>query len=312
MKILITEPEYFPKEFIRALEKAGRVVAKKPSYEELLEEIKDADAIIIRVGTKIDKKILDSAERLKTIATITTGLDHIDMKQAELHGVKVISTPGYATTATAEYTMSLVLSLIKKIPWAFEHFKKEKWERQRFLGSELEGKTIGVVGFGRIGSRVGRYAKAFGMDVIFFDPYLDEKMLQGIEAKRVATVDELLEQSDVVTIHTFLSKETEKMMNKEKFSRMRKNAILINASRGAVVDESDLVEALESGTIAGAALDVFEEEPLPPSHELVNYARSHENLLLTPHLAGSTKESIEEAAKQATEVILQEIGRRKE
>lgn len=311
MKILITEPEYFPREQINHLEKLGRVLAKRMGYEELLNEVKDADAIIVRVETKIDKNILDSAEKLKVIASMTTGLDHIDLKQAELRGIKIVSLPGYATTATAEYTMSLILSLIRKIPWAFEHFKKEKWERHKFLGAELEGKTIGIIGFGRIGSRVGKYAKAFGMDVIFYDPFLDKNMLKEVQATQINSVDELLEKSDVVTIHSFLSKDTRKMINKERISKMKKNAIIVNASRGLIVDESDLVEALEEGKLSGAALDVFEEEPLPPSHELMNYTRSHDNLLLTPHIAGSTIESIDTAAKFVVERISEILEGRK-
>lgn len=305
MKILITEPEYYPREYIKPLEEIGEVIAKRLSYEELLKEIKDVDALIVRVETKVDKKILDNADKLKVIASMTTGLNHIDIKEAEVHGIKIISLPGYATNSTAEYTMSLILSLIRRVPWAFDHMKSEKWERHRFLGTELFGKTLGVIGFGRIGSRVGKYANAFGMKVIFYDPYLDKNMLKGVEAKQVFSLDDILENSDVITIHTFLSKETNKMIKKEQFVRMKKNAIIVNASRGMIIDESDLVEALENGMISGAALDVYEEEPLPPSHELVNYARSHENLIITPHIAGSTKESIEMAAKFVCDKFLE-------
>lgn len=310
MKILITEPDYFPKDLVKPLEKIGDVVAKKVDYNQLLEEIKDTDILFIRVQTKVDKKILDNAEKLKAIASMTTGLDHIDIKQAEVRGIKIISPPGYATTATAEYTMSLVMALSRKIPWAFEHFKKEKWERHRFLGTELQGKTIGVIGFGRIGSRVGKFASAFGMKVIFYDPYLDSNMLKDVQATRVDSLDELIKTSDVITIHAFLSKDTKKMMSKEQLSKMKRSAIIVNAARGMELDESDLVEALESGKIAGAALDVFEEEPLPPSHELVNYARTHDNLLLTPHIAGSTKESIDLAARLVVEKIQEEFGKK--
>jgi D-3-phosphoglycerate dehydrogenase len=305
MKILITEPEYYPQEYIKPLEKLGEVIAKRLSYDELVKEIKDIDALIVRVETKVDKKILDSAEKLKVIASMTTGLNHIDIKEAESHGIKIISLPGYATISTSEYTMSLILSLIRKVPWAFDHMKNEKWERHKFLGTELSGKTIGIIGFGRIGSVVGKYANAFGMNVIFYDPYLDKNMLKDVKAKQVFSVDEILQNSDVITIHTFLSKETNKMIKKEQFEKMKKNAIIVNASRGMIIDESDLVEALENGIISGAALDVYEEEPLSPSHELVNYARSHENLIITPHIAGSTKESVDIAAKFVTDRVLE-------
>lgn len=309
MKILITEPEYFPQEIMKSLEKVGIVVAKRISYEELLEEIKDTDALIVRVETKVDKRIIDNSDKLKIIASMTTGLNHIDLKQAQLRGIKVVSLPSYATISTSEYTMSLILSLTRKIPWAFEHFKKEKWERHRFLGTELNGKTIGIIGFGRIGSRIGRYAKSFGMNVIFFDPYVDKNLLKETEARQVSSLDDLLKQSDVITIHTFLSKETGKMIRKEHLSKMKKSAIIVNTSRGTVIDESDLLEALENGTIEGAALDVFEEEPLPPSNELVNYARNHENLILTPHIAGSTRESVDVSAKFVADEITKELSK---
>ncbi len=308
-KILITEPGYYPDELMKPLEKIGTVVARNMSYEDLLEEVKDADAIIVRVATKVDKKVLEKAERLKVIASMTTGLDHIDVKEAEVRGIKILSLPGYSTTAVAEYTIALMLNLIKKIPWAFEHFKKERWEKHKFLGAELKGKTIGIIGFGRIGSRVGKYANAFGMEVLFYDPYVDNNMLKDVKATQVSSLDELLSKSDIVTIHTFLSKETTKMIRKEQFSKMKKNSIIVNVSRGIVIDESDLAEALENGTIAGAALDVFEEEPLPPSHELVNYARNHDNLILTPHIAGSTKESIEAAATFITQKVVEELSK---
>lgn len=309
MKILITEPSYYPEKLMRPLENIARVVARNMTYDELLQEVKDVDAIIVRVATKVDKKVLDNAEKLKVIASMTTGLDHIDLKEAEARGIKVVSLPGYSTTAVAEYTIALMLNLAKKIPWAFEHFKKERWEKHKFVGTELNGKTIGIIGFGRIGSKVAKHANSFGMGVLFYDPYLDRNMLKDVKASQVSSLDELLVKSDVVTIHTFLSDETNKMIRKEQFSRMKRNAVIVNTSRGMVIDESDLVEALEEGVIAGAALDVFEEEPLPPSHELVNYAREHDNLILTQHIAGSTKESIESAATYIAQRVVEELSK---
>lgn len=304
MKILITEPEYYPRELIMPLEKIGKVVAESMGYDRLLSEIQDTDALIVRVGTRVDKKIIDNAKKLKIIASMTTGLDHIDVKHAEERGIKIVSLPGYATVATAEYTMALILSLVRKIPWAFEHLRGDSWERHRFLGTELSGKTLGIIGFGKIGSRVAKYAEAFGMDVIFYDPYLDKTLLQHTKA-RLVKLDEIFENSDVITIHTFLSRETERMVGREQFSKMKRGALVVNASRGLIIDESDLIDALTSGKISGAALDVFEDEPLPTSHRLTEYAKSHDNLLLTPHIAGSTRESIETAAKFVTDSIVE-------
>jgi len=307
MKILITEPEYFSEKVLSQLKEIGEVVAKRLNYNDLLEEVKDADVLLVRIETIVDKKILDNAKKLKLIASVTTGTDHINVEEAKKHGVKVFNPFGYATNATSEYTMSLILNLVRKVPWAFENFKDDKWERYKFLGSELNGKTLGIIGFGRIGSKVRKYAKAFGMNVVFLDPYVNKEILKEVEAEQVTSLDNLLKKSDVITLHTFLSKETENMISKEQFSKMKNNCVIVNASRGKVIDESALVNALESGEIAGAALDVFEQEPLPSSHKLMKYAKNHDNLLLTPHVAGSTKESLENAIKSVVDKILEEV-----
>ena len=304
MKILITEPEYFPQELSDELKQGHTVIAGRPNHEYLLKEVGDVDALVVRVETKIDKAVLDSAKNLKLIASMTTGLDHIDLAEAGKRGIEVINCPEYATTATAEYTMSIILSLVRNIPWAFESFKNGKRDRHSFLGGELQGKTLGVVGFGKIGSRVAKYAKAFGMDVLFYDPYIDKNNSKDVEAKQV-TLEELVERSDVITIHAFLSKETKYLINRETFSKMKSNAVVVNASRGQIIDEDALVSALDNKTIAGAALDVFGEEPLPHPHKLTEYARSHNNLLLTPHIAGSTKESVYSAARLVIDKILE-------
>ena len=303
MKIMITEPDYFPLELQKELEKYGTVVAKKMKHEELVSQVKDIDVLLVRVETSVNKDVLDKAEKLKLIGSMTTGLDHIDIDGAKQKGIEVINFPGYATDSTAQYVITLILNLVRKIPWAFEHFKDEKWERHKFLGTELTGKTLGVVGFGRIGSTVGRYAKAFGMNVIFYDPYVNKEILSIVEAEQVDSVDKILERSDAITLHMFLSDETKGMFNKEAFSKMKSNAVIVNASRGEIVNDNDLVHALRTGQIAGAALDVFSEEPLPVPNSLVDYAREKDNLLLTPHIAGSTAESIHSAANFMVEKI---------
>lgn len=304
-KILVTEPKYFPTEKLSELRKLGDVTLKRQTQKELLADVKNYEIMVIRVDTKMDANVLKNAARLKLIVSMTTGLDHVDTAEARRRGVEVVAVPGYATTATAEFTISTILSLVRKIPWAFEHTKKEKWERHRFLGTQLSGKTLGVIGFGRIGSRVGRMAESMGMRVVFYDPYVDKSLLSGMKAAQSKTVQDLLEKSDIVTIHTFLSKETEGMINKNSISKMKRGSVLVNVSRGQVVKESDLIDALESGHISGAALDVFENEPLHGSERLLRYSRSHDNLLITPHIAGSTKESLTEAADLAIETIRQ-------
>ena len=303
MKILITEPDYFPKDLQKELENYGTVVAKKMKHEELVANVKDVDVLLVRVETSVNKEVLDNAEKLKLIGSMTTGLDHVDIEGTRQKGIELINFPGYATSSTAQYVFTLILNMMRKVPWAFEHFKDEKWERHKFLGRELTGKTLGVIGFGRIGSTVGKYAKSFGMNVIFYDPYVKKEVLSNVEAEQVDSVDKIIEQSDIITLHTFLSNETRGMFDKEAFSKMKNSAILVNTSRGEIVNDNDLVTALRTGEISGAALDVFSEEPLPVPNNLINYAREKDNLLLTPHLAGSTSESIESAAKFMVEKI---------
>lgn len=297
MKILITEPTYFPKDIEEELEKHFSIVSKKTSRDELIKEISDADIVIVRALTKIDKEVLDSAKNLKLICSMTAGLDHIDMVYAASKGIEVFNSIGYATTATAEYTFSIIMNLLRKIPWGFESLKNGRWEdRSKFLGTELEGKTVGVIGFGRIGSRVGKYAKAFGANVIYYDPYVNKYAVKEIGAQEVSFND-LLKTSDIVTIHSFLSKETESMISKKEIEMMKENSFIVNIARGKIINESDLLEALKSKRIMGAALDVFECEPLDVGSPLVKYATENTNLVLTPHLAGSTSESIRSAAQ---------------
>lgn len=303
MKILLTEPEFFPNDFLESLKKFGKVVPKRTTREELKEEIKDTDILIGRVETKIDNEILKNAKNLKLIISVTTALDHIDVEEAKKRGIEVFNPVGYATTAVAEYTMALILSLARRIPWAHYRLSLGGWDRHEFLGNELSRKTLGLIGFGKIGRKVAEYAKTFGMNIVYFDPYIDKKTAEEIGAREVS-FDELLSISDIISIHAFLSKETENMINIQQLSKMKRNAMLINVARGDIVNEKDLVEALKQGIIAGAAVDVFSQEPLDRSSELVKFASQSNNLILTPHIAGSSADAI----KNASEIVLQKIS----
>ncbi|MBI2675795.1 MAG: hydroxyacid dehydrogenase [Candidatus Aenigmarchaeota archaeon] len=297
MKILVASPEYFPTDILSELEEIGDVDCEKLSYEELLDRIGDYDAVLTRVDVKLDKKILEKAAKLKAIGSATTGLDHIDMKYAASKGIKIFSLSGSHTVPTAEHTFSLILALAKKVPWAFDSLKKGEWERNRFFGLELDGKTLGIIGFGKIGSRVAVYAKSFGMRILTYDPYINKELAESVGAE-IVSLDELLKDSDIITIHAFLSPETRKMINSETISKMKKTAFLVNVARGEIIDEASLLEALKNKKIAGAALDVFIEEPLPPNSELIKYAKKNSNLIITPHMAASTGEAIRRSAKE--------------
>lgn len=294
MKILITAPAYFDKDAITVFKEIGNVTVKELSYNELLSCVKDYDILAIRVDTKVDKTIINAATKLKVIATATTGTNHVDIDYAKEKGVEIISLTGANTAATAEHVFALLLSIVRKVPAAHASVVDGKWKRSAFIGNELAGKKLGIVGFGRIGQHVGRIACGFGMELFAYDPYLPADVF----VKNCATkmeLDALLHEADMVTLHMFLSPETKGMFNLKKFQLMKKHAIIVNCSRGEVVVEKDLVTALEKKIIAGAALDVFAEEPIPKDSPLREYAQTHDNLLLTPHIAGSTQEAIHDA-----------------
>ncbi len=294
-KILITEPEYFPEEAVAILRQIGNVVAKRMGRKELMKEVKDTDILFVRVETLIDKILLKNAEKLKIIASATTGIEHIDVVGAEKRGIKIINLEGVHTLPTAEHTFALILSLVRKTPWAFEHMKKGKWERYKFFGKELGGKTLGIVGLGRIGGKVAEYAKAFGMNIIAHDPYVSNERATELGLE-LTSLENVLKKSDVITVHAMLTKETENMIDTKQLEIMKSSAVLVNVARGKIVNEKALVKALKSKVITGAALDVYSTEPVEDGNILVKYAKANDNLLLTPHIAASTDESIRHAA----------------
>ena len=298
LKTLITSPAYFDKEAVSAFQQFSEVTVKQYSSEDLLKHIAEYHILAIRVDTTINKQLLDAATNLKIIATATTGTDHIDIEHAKKKGIEVISLQGANTIATAEHTLALLLTLIRKIPAAHTSLLRGEWNRAAYIGTELAGKKLGVVGFGRIGRDIASRARAFGMEILAYDPYLkSEDFVQHHATQK--DMNALLKEADVITLHVLLTPETKGMMNKEKLSLLKPNAILLNCSRGEVVVEKDLVEALEQKKIAGAALDVFPEEPLKQTSPLITYAKTHDNLIITPHIAGSTKEAIHHAGLYA-------------
>jgi len=307
-KILITEPEYFPEESVAVLKRIGNVVSKRLDRKHLLEEINDVDILVVRIETLVDKELLKNAKKLKMIASATTGIEHVDVMEAEKRGIKIISLSGTHTLPTTEYTFALILSLVRKIPWAFENMKRGRWERYKFFGGELEGKTLGIIGLGRIGSKVASYAKAFGMKVIAHDPYVDAEKVKGLNTE-LTSLENILKKSDIITIHAMLTNETENMIGMKEFKMMKSNALLINVARGQIVNEKDLIKALRSKMLSGAALDVYSSEPMEEGNELVRYAKENNNLLLTPHIAASTEESIRSVAIYVAQKIKENIGK---
>lgn len=286
VKILITEPEYFGAEARKILSRHGTVVAKRLTREELEKRIPEFDAIVVRIETNLDSKILSKAKRLRVIGSATTGLNHIDLRYVKEHGITLINLHGTHTVPTAEHTLALMLSLCRKIPWAHVALSNGEWKRYRFIGMQLSGRTLGIIGLGRIGSQVAVYAKALGMQVIAYDPYAKPREIKLVSLKA------LLKEADVVTIHAALTDETMGMVSTRELHAMKKNALLINTARGEIVDQRALLKALGRGIIAGAAEDVFPTEPMEDKDALQAYARSHKNLIITPHIAASADTAV--------------------
>ncbi|MEM1524700.1 MAG: hydroxyacid dehydrogenase [Nitrososphaerales archaeon] len=267
--------------------------------EELIEKIKDVDAIIVTSREKITKRVIEAANKLKIISKFGAGYENIDIKAATEKNIIVTRTTALNADAVAEFAIGLMLSLLRKIPFAMNHLKSGKWRGEETLGNDLKGKTIGIIGFGAIGSKVAMKLKGFEVRILAYDPYVSNEKAKEIGVQLV-NLETLLRESDIVTIHTALTNETRKMIGEKQLKIMKPSAYLINTARGEVIDEKALYYALKENRIAGAALDVFEKEP--PS--LNNPLFQLNNIIVTPHCAGSTKETRERVlAKAAMNVV---------
>jgi len=303
MKVLVSD-SISPKG-IDILKKANLEVDVKTglSPEELKREIGSYDALIVRSATKVTADIIEAANNLKVIGRAGSGLDNVDQTAATKHGIVVMNTPGGNTITTAEHTMALLLSMARQIPQATASMKEGKWEKKKFMGVEIYNKTLGIIGLGNIGSQVAKMAQGMGMHVIAYDPFLSEEKAKTLGVKAV-DLDELLRESDFITIHTPLTSETRGLINAERIAKMKKGVRLINAARGGIVDEKALYEALKTGKIAAAALDVFEKEP-PVGSPLLEL----DNVVVTPHLGAATEEAQENVAVAIAEQIVDYLVR---
>jgi len=265
--------------------------------EELRQAIGQYDGIIIRSGTKLTKEILQNPGRLKAIARAGVGVDNVDVPTATEKGIVVMNTPGGNTVSTAELTFSMLLALSRKIPQAWDSVRKGEWKRGKFEGVEVRNKTLGIIGLGRIGTQLAKYAKAFDMRVVAYDPYVSPEKAQQLGVEMVG-LDELFGQSDYISVHTPLTGETKNLLNREAISKMKAGARIVNCARGGIVDEEALLEAIKEGKIAGAALDVWSKEP-PAGNPLLEM----ENVVATPHLGASTAEAQDNVAIEAAELM---------
>jgi len=286
-----TDVSPFP-QVLDPLKDVAKVKICKPDRAALLREIRDADAFITSLHVRLDAEAIAAARKLRVIATPATGLDNLDRKAADARGIALL-TLKYdrefldTVTATAELAWALMLTCFRRIPWAFDAAKRGEWARDKFRGHQLSGKTFGILGYGRIGAMVGQYARAFRMRVLAHDA--KDFQAEGIERVDKAT---LFRESDVVSIHVPLTPETTNLVDRKEFALMKPEAILINTSRGAVVNQEALLEAIKTGRLGGAGLDVIQWEWSDVKRNpLMVYARAHENLVIVPHLGDITYES---------------------
>jgi D-3-phosphoglycerate dehydrogenase len=269
------------------------------SEAEIVALISDFSAVVVRSQTKITAPILQAAAKLKVVGRAGVGVDNVDVETATRRGVIVMNTPGGNTVSTAEHAFSLLLSVARKIPQANASMSSGKWDRKNFEGVELYNKTLGIIGMGRIGSELSRRAIAFGMRVVAYDPYLSASRARSLQVELTDEIDDVLAQSDFLTLHTPLTPETHHLIDANRLTRTKRGVRIINCARGGLIDEMALADALRSGQVSAAALDVFETEPLPADSAL----RSVPNLTLTPHLGASTVEAQESVGIEIAQAI---------
>jgi D-3-phosphoglycerate dehydrogenase len=292
---------------LELLHRAGLEVDYRPGLKgaELQQALQAAEGVIVRSGTRLTAELLQEPGRLRAIVRAGVGVDNIDVAAATRKGIVVMNTPGGNTISTAEHTLALLMALARHIPAADASVRQGKWERQRFLGSQLAGKVLGIIGLGRIGREVARRAAGLDMKVLGYDPYLSPERAAQLGVEAVAELEQLLPRCDFLTIHTPLTEETRDLLGAPQLALLKRGARLINCARGGIVNEAALVAALTSGHLAGAALDVFAQEPLPADSPLLHLP----NVVLTPHLGASTVEAQESVAREAAQLLIDFLTR---
>lgn len=302
MTFHVLVPDNVDQKAIDILEKTDGIIVTVPGKMEraaLLDAIGDANAIIIRSGVTADAELLDKATNLKAIARAGVGVDNVDLDKATEKGIVVMNTPGGNTISTAEHTFGLMIALSRHIAQGHQSLAEGRWDRKKYVGVELKGKTLGIIGLGRIGQAIAIRAQAFEMNVIAYDPYLPPEVAQNINVD-LLELDDVFAQSDYISLHAMVTDETKNMVNANSIAKMKDGVRILNAARGALINSADLAVALKSGKVAGAALDVYEVEPPPADHPLTGLP----NVIHTPHLAASTSDAQVTVAVEAAELIV--------
>ena len=309
MKVLVSDS--LAPQGLEVLEKApGLEVDYRPgcSPAELLEAIADADGLVVRSGTRVSAAVLDAARSLRVIGRAGIGVDNVDVAKATALGIVVVNTPEGNNVTTAEHAIALLVSLARHIPQATASMKAGQWKKNEFTGLELFNRTLGVVGLGNIGRIVAQRAQGLGMRVVACDPHISTDVAAKVDVELVP-LDELLARADAITLHVPRTRETAGLLGREALRKARRGVLVVNAARGGIVDEAALLEALRSGQVGGAALDVFETEPPPRDHPLV----AHERVICTPHLGASTEQAqlnvAVAVAEQVRDFLLQRVVR---
>ncbi|HTS68652.1 MAG TPA: hydroxyacid dehydrogenase, partial [Terriglobia bacterium] len=288
MKILIADSiSERAVEILREQEAWEIVFLPKKPGAKVADEIRDADALVVRSATKVTAPLLATAGRLRVIGRAGVGVDNVDLDAATQKGVVVMNTPGGNAWSVAEHTLALLLALARRVPQADASMKQGRWEKKKLEGMELRGKTLGLVGLGQIGSDVARLARAFEMRVVAYDPYVSS-LIAGESDVKLTSLEEVLKSADFISLHASATPETRHLINARTLALAQPGVRIVNCARGELINEADLLAALDSGVVAGAGLDVFETEP-PADSKLV----SHPNVISTPHIAGSTEEAQE-------------------
>lgn len=298
-KILVTD-RFAQDSFLFLQQNSSFEVVRSDSPQHLpLEHLVSANALIIRSRTRIDENLLKKAQQLQLIITCTSGFDHIDLDATEKWGITVMYTPTANIESAAQLTWALVLNCVNKVQQAHKLIKAGEWNRDLITGIELSGRTYGIIGLGRIGSRVAEMAQAFGMTVVAFDPYQEDSVFERLNIPRLS-YEEVLKTADIVSFHVPKTLETEHMLNRSQFEYIHRGIVLINTSRGSVINENDLCEALEKGWLRSVGLDVFEKEPLPRTSKLLNFG----NVTLTPHIGANTEDAFFKASQIAANKLV--------
>ena len=299
LKVLVSDP--ISDLGIQQLMDAEDVVVDKKtglSEDELIQIIGDYDALLVRSQTRVTPAIMKAGTRLKVVGRAGVGVDNINLEAATERGIIVINAPDGNTITTCEHTFAMMMALARHIPQAYAKTINGTWDRKTFLGVELRNKTLGVLGMGRIGSEVAKRAKAFGMNILGYDPFLTKERAEKMGVT-LASVDDIIRNADFMTVHTPLTPETKHMIARPQFEVMKKGMRIINCARGGIIDEMALIEAIDEGIVAGAAFDVFESEPPAADHPFL----SHPNIIVTPHLGASTVEAQERICKEIIKII---------